>query len=581
MAYNIEEIDILGYRSSKTFQSSSSTSKYKITINNKRFGSYIYDAIRNILIKTFLPINYKKTVRSEYLQYQYYDSIQGLCSYVRGVITIRAVLVGAGVGNFNKTATSAALAWAFKDGIAAIGTLYISYTYSNSFEVYVKEYRLFADVLNNIALTIDLANSFLRFFTNDEFHYALLLAISSLFKCACGLIAGATKARISSHFARDGALADVNAKESSQETAVALVGIFVGSCLTKIFGDSDFDNIFIFIALTAIHMWANYNLVQTLVFDTMNPQRCWLIAKSMIETKSIVVLPPVEIMKKESLLLPFYLSYFGPQVGVSIQKILDTLDYIKNVPPIKSSSSSKKILEVNLKNLLDAFKEEHFVIGIDKNERVVICISNTANSDNILRSYMMSCFLHQTWHQQKSAKLNTKFDRIANLYSILINTDAKRASNWYNHIIGSNQKVSKQNIAFAGWDLSFCKLGEDSLRYRNKVMRSSMSQPVITQTSSNLESKNVTFANKVELNENVGLKRNVSYSDLEIHDGKSESENPEDSQSSTVTDLLLTYTGTNLVLDLFGPVSPSKKDDDTWRDSTFEENFSKGEGALK
>jgi hypothetical protein len=342
--------------------------------------------------------------------------------------------------------------------------------------------------------------------------------------------------------------------------------------------------------------------MKTLVFDTMNPQRCWLITKAMIENKNLHVLPPLEIKKKETLFLPFYLSYFGPILGCSVHVILNTLDYIKNnTQAIKARSSTKKILDISWKNLTDSFKEEHFIIGIDNNERVVICISHTANNDEniLIKAYMMGCYLHQTWYQQKTKQKLTKKARIANLYSLLINTDAKKAINWYNQLMSSVQKVGlnkyfKSTAAlFSDWDISRTNLGEGSLRYKNKIMRSSMLPNPATQANSNSESKNsqsksVSFADKVENNENIGSNRNISFSDLpETPDIKRVSENTEDSPSvvaeSTVTDLLLTYTGTNLVLDLFVPSSPSaKKDVDTWRDSAnVEESFSKGEEKLK
>ena len=229
--YNIDEVDINGGGGGRTYKSKGNS--YNTDVKTKNLLISLYDTIKNLF-----P-NYEKSVRkqqhTQYLQYQYYDSIQGLCSYVRSVLTVRSLLIGAGVGNISKSATSAALAWAFKDGIGMIATLILASTSARSFEVYVKEWRFLADVLNNVALTIDLANHFLIFFSKNEFHYALLLAISSLFKCFCGLIAGATKARISNHFAMEGCLADVTTKESSQETVVALIGLILGGIITKYF----------------------------------------------------------------------------------------------------------------------------------------------------------------------------------------------------------------------------------------------------------------------------------------------------------------------------------------------------------
>lgn len=544
---------------------------------------------------TFLPINYKTSVRKEYLQYQLYDSIQGLCSYIRSVITIRSLLIGAGVGDSNKSATSAALAWALKDGVGNIGTLVLAYTSSQSFEVYTKEWRFLADVLNNIALTLDLGSNFLILFSKNEYHYALLLAISSLFKCFCGLIAGATKARISAHFAIDDSLADITAKESTQETFVSLLGLVLGSFVTKVFGDSDFDNVFVFFLLTAIHFWANYKLTKTLVFDTLNPQRCWLITKYMIENKSVLVPSPIEISNEETLLRPLYLKYYGPQIGVSINEILNTLDFIKGVQPT-TSTVTKKVLEISWKNLVDCFRDEHYIIGIDKNDRIVICLSETANNDNsiILRAYMMGCFLHHTWNNSDVKQEKDRKSRIANLYSRLINIDSKRCLNWYNHMIAVSQKgglVKASTELFSGWDISKnkTKLEDFSLRY--KFMRSVAS--FSEDDSNEKETANDLSASK------TSEKRTVSWSDavpstpvpniesLDRFAPSSVDSNGDVKDETSLADVLLTYTGTNLVLDL---LSPSSKGVNTGRENrdikenldkyNLEDKFSKGEESL-
>ena len=53
--------------------------------------------------------SYPKSVNDRYIEYQFYDSIQGLCSYLRGVVSTSAVLSAAGVGDSEATAMSAAV----------------------------------------------------------------------------------------------------------------------------------------------------------------------------------------------------------------------------------------------------------------------------------------------------------------------------------------------------------------------------------------------------------------------------------------------------------------------------------------
>lgn len=57
----------------------------------------------------FCYISYPDTVANGYIEYQIYDSIQGLCSYLRGVVSTGAVLKAAGVGDAEATAMSAAM----------------------------------------------------------------------------------------------------------------------------------------------------------------------------------------------------------------------------------------------------------------------------------------------------------------------------------------------------------------------------------------------------------------------------------------------------------------------------------------
>lgn len=52
---------------------------------------------------------YPQSVNDGYIQYQFYDSLQGLCSYLRGVVSTSAVLTAAGVGNSDASALSAAV----------------------------------------------------------------------------------------------------------------------------------------------------------------------------------------------------------------------------------------------------------------------------------------------------------------------------------------------------------------------------------------------------------------------------------------------------------------------------------------
>jgi hypothetical protein len=313
----------------------------------------LFERLSGVFRKTFLPNHYPESVRSEFFEYQVYDSLQALCSTLRSILTTQALLRGIGVGDSTASPMAAACAWIARDGFGIIGSLGFAFLFSDDFEVNVQGWRLWADTLCNIGL---LANMLVSVWPQ---YFLLLTAISALSGAVLNITAGAAKARISAHLAREGYLADVCAKEGTQETAVNLIGMLLGMVVASVLGDfnstdnyrvamhsgsetsneninaSDGDgewsassfirtagntvahllntiaawlgqeDVFsddqvsshygdgtrasgedgssqayawvLFLFLTAVHQWLNYRLVKCLVFDSLNPQRAFLI----------------------------------------------------------------------------------------------------------------------------------------------------------------------------------------------------------------------------------------------------------------------------------------------------------------
>ena len=190
-------------------------------------------------------------------------------------MSAKAVFEAAGVGNSEATALSAALSWALRDGTGMIGGLMYSYAASQYFDSHAKEFRLLlADVINDVALTLDMVAPW---FGPDTSVW--VLGLSTIGKTICGITAGATKGHITQHFAKDGGnVADLTAKESTQETLVSLLGMIGGVWVAKVLDrycqkDLFFWTWLLFGILTAIHVWANYKAVSLLKLATLNPER--------------------------------------------------------------------------------------------------------------------------------------------------------------------------------------------------------------------------------------------------------------------------------------------------------------------
>jgi hypothetical protein len=238
-----------------------------------------FQNLQKVWASLVLPLGYPHSVDPSYLPYQLYDALQGLCSYWRGVVATRAVLEAAGVGNGNATAASAALQWALRDGTGMIGGLLFSYAASHLFDSHVKEFRLFADVINDVALTLDMLAP------NVGPYYSLwILSLSTIGKTMCGMSAGATKGRITQHFARHGNMADLAAKESTQETMVSLLGMMGGVAVAHLLQQLPYAVTWLlFGLLTIVHVWANYQAVVLLKLATLNPERTHVLLKDVIQ----------------------------------------------------------------------------------------------------------------------------------------------------------------------------------------------------------------------------------------------------------------------------------------------------------
>ena len=193
--------ELLHSSATTTSRGESHSSLSWIYLRPIRILRYALHSVARYLRNLFLPLGYPDTVRAGYWEYQVYDSIQGLCSYLRGVVSSAHVLQAAGVGNDQATAWGAAVTWALRDGMGLLGGLVFSAAAAPLFDAHVKEFRFFADLINNVGLTLDML---LPLLPASLFLWSS--AASTLCKTMCGMSAGATKGSITQHFAISGNL---------------------------------------------------------------------------------------------------------------------------------------------------------------------------------------------------------------------------------------------------------------------------------------------------------------------------------------------------------------------------------------
>ena len=225
----------------------------------------------------------------EYVRFQLLDTLQGACSYLRGVQAVHATLVGAGMAAAAAAASSpsappaeaaaaatalaAVATFVLKDGAGKLASLAFATSFAPAFDCEVKCWRLFADLANDVGLTLELVAPLLR---PELFLPATCLA--NVCRALCGVAAGATRVAVSQHFASAalGNVAEVQAKEGTQETAVELLGLLLGALLTRAFAGNVPFGLAAFALLTAVHVISNYAAMRLLTLRAPSRGRLYI-----------------------------------------------------------------------------------------------------------------------------------------------------------------------------------------------------------------------------------------------------------------------------------------------------------------
>ncbi|PBP19045.1 DUF647 domain-containing protein [Diplocarpon rosae] len=236
------------------------------------------------VLNAFLPAGYPNSVTDDYLDLTYEkDSLQAFSSSIAGMLSSRAVLeglsmyprhrscyscqAGIGVGNSSASPTAALLLTVLQESMGRIATILFAHRLGTSLEPECKMYRLAADIFNDAAMILDcLSPAF------PKTSRVVLLSLSSVLRALCGVAAGSSKASLSAHFATQGNLGELNAKDSSQETVISLLGMLVGSIVVSHISSKATT----WIALTlllAVHLGTNYLAVRAVCMRTLNRQR--------------------------------------------------------------------------------------------------------------------------------------------------------------------------------------------------------------------------------------------------------------------------------------------------------------------
>ncbi|KAM6155882.1 RUS family member 1 [Rhynchocyon petersi] len=309
------------------------------------------------LQSVFLPQGFPDSVSPDYLPYQLWDSVQAFASSLSGALATQAVLQGIGVGNAKASVSAATATWLVKDSTGMLGRIVFAWWKGSRLDCNAKQWRLFADVLNDIAMFLEITTP------TFPIGFTVTVCISNLAKCIVGVAGGATRAALTMHQARRNNMADVSAKDSSQETLVNLAGLLVSLLLLPLVSDWPSSSLACFFLFTVLHIYANYRAVRAIVMETLNEGRLHLVLRHFLQKGK--VLSPTSANHMEPLWTGFWPS-LSLSLGVPLHHLISSVS--------------------ELQHLAEGHREPYLLSWHRSRNRVQVVLSHTAGPETVLRA---------------------------------------------------------------------------------------------------------------------------------------------------------------------------------------------------
>ncbi|XP_054168037.1 RUS family member 1-like [Oppia nitens] len=259
------------------------TTQNRLTVVDKQSRRWIsWTALKMLFTSVFLPAGYPDSVSNDYLEYQFWDSVQAFASSIMNNLGTHAVLKGVGVGDSSATVLAATITWLLRDGTSMSGRILFAYIQSSKLDADCKKWRLFADIINDISIMIDLLSPY---FVD---YFMPMQCFSGVLKSLVGTAGGATRAALTQHQSRRNNLADVSAKDGSQETLVNLTALVCSLIMVPIVANNPHLVWLLFICFTILHIFANYRAVKAVSLETFNLSRFVITVDNWLKTGRIL-----------------------------------------------------------------------------------------------------------------------------------------------------------------------------------------------------------------------------------------------------------------------------------------------------
>ncbi|KAM3203394.1 protein root UVB sensitive 3 [Capsicum annuum] len=320
----------------KTATITATNANSSITIQR---SSNAFTHISQRILQAFVPEGFPTSVTPDYVPFQVWDSLQGLSTYVRMMLSTQALLSAIGVGEKSATVIGATFQWFLRDLTGMLGGVLFTCYQGSNLDSNAKMWRLVADLMNDLGMLMDLVSPLF------PSAFVFIVCIGSLSRSFTGVASGATRAALTQHFALENNAADIAAKEGSQETLATMIGMALGMLLARITIGHSFAIWISFLSLTMFHMYANYKAVCCLSLNNLNCERCSIVLSHFLKTGQ--VLSPKQVSSMEHV-LPLWMTPWSPKGGDSLYKRVhlgvrvSSLDSLAMINLLQSAGSHYK-----------------------------------------------------------------------------------------------------------------------------------------------------------------------------------------------------------------------------------------------
>ncbi|KAG8500746.1 hypothetical protein CXB51_004138 [Gossypium anomalum] len=342
--------------------------------SNEFQGSNLSDPnlswLPQVLKEFILPAGFPGSVSDDYLQYMLLQFPTNVTGWICHTLAV-------GVGSFSGTAaaaSAAAIRWVSKDGIGAVGRLFIGGRFGNLFDDDPKQWRMYADFIGSAGSIFDLTT---------QVYPAYFLPLASLGNLAKAVARGLKDPSfrvIQNHFAISGNLGEVSAKDTPG--LVRSYPVLVST----------------WASMRLLHLWLRYLSLSALQFNTINLKRARMLVQSHILQSRVPGC--IDCNRDENILL--WHRFIKPRIifGVPMEEML-------------GSGRSTSML----KTLLRLYAREKYILVVNQQQidfEVFVSFKVGATSVSVLRSVWQTYWLHENLNVSEDI-----FDQLAKSLSMM------------------------------------------------------------------------------------------------------------------------------------------------------------------